>query len=108
VILSIEKCTYSYVVMKLEEGEYHGINCPAFGCSKMVPLQLIEMVLSPCMARKFLKFDIKVHISDVPSTGTGTGAGAEAPAPAGAKRGTGAGAKNRFFPEFFMKFNEKK
>jgi len=45
-------------------------------------------------------------ISDVPSTGTG--AGAEAPAPAGAKRGTGAGAKNRFFPEFFMKFNEKK
>lgn len=59
-------CWKNYVVIRLQEGEYHGINCPAFGCSKMVPLQLIEMVLSPCMARKFLKFDIKAFVDSNP------------------------------------------
>ncbi len=49
-----------YASVKILDGDLHNICCPAFACSKLVPLDLIEQVVSPSMARKYLKFDIKV------------------------------------------------
>uniref|UniRef100_A0A915J9D8 RBR-type E3 ubiquitin transferase n=1 Tax=Romanomermis culicivorax TaxID=13658 RepID=A0A915J9D8_ROMCU len=61
-----KSCWKSYICVRLQDGESHGINCPAFDCNKLVPLELIELVLSPTMARKFLKFDIKAFVESNP------------------------------------------
>lgn len=46
--------------MKIQEGDAHNITCPAFGCEKLVPVEIIENVVSRDMARRYLQFDIKV------------------------------------------------
>ena len=46
--------------MKIKEGYVHDITCPAFGCTKLVPVEVIENVVSRDMARRYLQFDIKV------------------------------------------------
>ena len=46
--------------MKIKEGYVHDITCPAYGCTKLVPVEVIENVVSRDMARRYLQFDIKV------------------------------------------------
>jgi hypothetical protein len=36
--------------------------CPAFECGKLVPVEVIETVVSRDMARRYLQFDIKVEL----------------------------------------------
>ena len=49
-----------YLTGKIEEGEAHNITCPGFQCSMLVPVDMIEKLVSRDMARRFLQFDIKV------------------------------------------------
>lgn len=53
---------YRYLTGKIKEGEAHNITCPGFSCSKLVPVDLIETLVSRDMARRYLQFDIKVLI----------------------------------------------
>ena len=50
----------SYLTGKIQEGEAHNITCPGYECSKLVPVDLIETLVSRDMARRYLQFDIKV------------------------------------------------
>jgi len=52
-----------YLSGKIEEGDAHNITCPGYDCDKLVPVELIETVVSRGMARRYLQFDIKVNLS---------------------------------------------
>ena len=47
--------------MKIQEGDAHHITCPGFDCCMLVPVEIIENVVSRDMARRYLQFDIKVQ-----------------------------------------------
>ena len=51
---------HRYLHVKIKEGYVHDITCPAYGCTKLVPVEVIENVVSRDMARRYLQFDIKV------------------------------------------------
>lgn len=46
--------------MKIQEGEAHNIFCPAYDCFQLVPVEVIESVVSREMDKRYLQFDIKV------------------------------------------------
>lgn len=57
------KCWENYIAVKIHDGDLNSIRCPAHDCSKLVPIDVIERVItSPHMVRKFLTFDIKVRL----------------------------------------------
>ena len=49
-----------YLSGKIKEGEAHNITCPGFDCIKLVPVEIIETLVSRDMSRRYLQFDIKV------------------------------------------------
>lgn len=51
------------MTVKIQEGDAHHILCPAFQCHILVPVEVIERLVSPEMARRYLQFDIKVRVS---------------------------------------------
>jgi ankyrin repeat/IBR domain-containing protein 1 len=54
-------CWESYLTTKIQDGDAHHILCPAYQCHILVPVELIEKLVSPDMARRYLQFDIKVE-----------------------------------------------
>lgn len=52
--------------MKITEGQTHHITCPGFECSMLVPVEIIEKLVSREMARRYLQFDIKVDTWGLP------------------------------------------
>jgi ankyrin repeat/IBR domain-containing protein 1 len=50
--------------MKIQEGDAHHITCPGYDCCMLVPVEIIENVVSRDMARRYLQFDIKVCVKD--------------------------------------------
>lgn len=49
-----------FLNLKIQEGEAHNIFCPAFDCYQLVPVEVIESVVSREMDKRYLHFDIKV------------------------------------------------
>lgn len=56
-------CWQSYLTTKIQDGDAHHILCPAYQCHILVPVEFIEKLVSPEMARRYLQFDIKVITS---------------------------------------------
>lgn len=56
---------FSYLDIKIKEGDAHNIVCPAFDCNKLVPVEFIERTVSTTMAQRYLQFDIKVSSSGI-------------------------------------------
>lgn len=54
-------CFLRFLNLKIQEGEAHNIFCPAFDCYQLVPVEVIESVVSREMDRRYLQFDIKVN-----------------------------------------------
>nr|KAG5714730.1 hypothetical protein BaRGS_000218 [Batillaria attramentaria] len=59
-------CWERYLTMKIQEGDAHHITCPAFDCCMLVPVEVIENVVSRDMARRYLQFDIKAFVDSNP------------------------------------------
>ncbi|XP_022915198.1 ankyrin repeat and IBR domain-containing protein 1-like isoform X2 [Onthophagus taurus] len=55
-------CWESYLTTKIQDGDAHHILCPAYQCHILVPVELIEKLVSPEMARRYLQFDIKAFV----------------------------------------------
>ncbi|KAF5282513.1 hypothetical protein FQA39_LY04920 [Lamprigera yunnana] len=55
-------CWESYLTIKIQEGDAHHIMCPAYQCHILVPVEVIERLVSPEMARRYLQFDIKAFV----------------------------------------------
>lgn len=49
-----------FLNLKIQEGEAHNIFCPAYECFQLVPVDIIESVVSKEMDKRYLQFDIKV------------------------------------------------
>ena len=49
-----------FLNLKIQEGEAHNIFCPAYDCFQLVPVEVIESVVSREMDKRYLQFDIKV------------------------------------------------
>lgn len=49
-----------FLNLKIQEGEAHNIFCPAYDCFQLVPVDIIESVVSKEMDKRYLQFDIKV------------------------------------------------
>ena len=54
-------CGSRFLNIKIQEGD-HNILCPAFGCYQLVPVQVIESIVSREMDQRYLQFDIKVNM----------------------------------------------
>lgn len=55
-------CWKSYLTTKIQDGDAHNILCPAYQCHILVPIELIEKLVTPDMARRYLQFDIKAFV----------------------------------------------
>ncbi|CAG0886401.1 unnamed protein product [Cyprideis torosa] len=53
------ECWCQYLTTKITEGDACGIMCPSHDCPYLVPLELIEAVVSPEISRKYLQLDIQ-------------------------------------------------
>ncbi|OWF51295.1 ankyrin repeat and IBR domain-containing protein 1-like [Mizuhopecten yessoensis] len=60
-------CWKEYLNLKIQEGDAHHITCPGFQCGKLVPVEIIENIVSREMARRYLQFDIKAFVESNPS-----------------------------------------
>lgn len=60
-------CWEGFLNMKIQEGEAHNIFCPAFDCYQLVPVEVIESVVSREMDRRYLQFDIKAFVENNPA-----------------------------------------
>lgn len=62
-LISVKPVVFDrFLNLKIQEGEAHNIFCPAFDCFQLVPVEVIESVVSIEMDRRYLQFDIKVHL----------------------------------------------
>uniref|UniRef100_A0A8C6UT35 Ankyrin repeat and IBR domain-containing protein 1 n=1 Tax=Neogobius melanostomus TaxID=47308 RepID=A0A8C6UT35_9GOBI len=60
-------CWEGFLNIKIQEGEAHNIFCPAFDCYQLVPVEVIESVVSREMDRRYLQFDIKAFVENNPA-----------------------------------------
>ncbi|XP_052236052.1 ankyrin repeat and IBR domain-containing protein 1-like [Dreissena polymorpha] len=61
------ECWEGYLNVKIKEGGVHDITCPGYGCNILVPVEVIESVVSRDMARRYLQFDIKAFVDSNPN-----------------------------------------
>uniref|UniRef100_A0A8C5C102 RBR-type E3 ubiquitin transferase n=1 Tax=Gadus morhua TaxID=8049 RepID=A0A8C5C102_GADMO len=59
-------CWEEFLNIKIQEGD-HNILCPAFGCYQLVPVQVIESIVSREMDQRYLQFDIKAFVENNPA-----------------------------------------
>ncbi|KAK5862621.1 hypothetical protein PBY51_017993 [Eleginops maclovinus] len=57
-------CWEGFLNLKIQEGEAHNIFCPAFDCYQLVPVEVIESVVSREMDKRYLQFDIKAFVEN--------------------------------------------
>ncbi|XP_077124313.1 ankyrin repeat and IBR domain-containing protein 1 isoform X2 [Ranitomeya variabilis] len=57
-------CWESFLNLKIQEGEAHNIFCPAYDCFQLVPVEVIESVVSKEMDKRYLQFDIKAFVEN--------------------------------------------
>ncbi|XP_063159688.1 ankyrin repeat and IBR domain-containing protein 1 isoform X3 [Candoia aspera] len=57
-------CWEAFLNMKIQEGEAHNIFCPAYDCFQLVPVEIIESVVSKEMDKRYLQFDIKAFVEN--------------------------------------------
>ncbi|XP_046457233.1 ankyrin repeat and IBR domain-containing protein 1-like isoform X2 [Daphnia pulex] len=71
------RCWSSYLTLKIIEGDANHVTCPALGCSMLVPVELIESLVSKETAKKYLHFDLNSFVATNPTIkwcpGTGCG-----------------------------------
>ncbi|XP_074840857.1 ankyrin repeat and IBR domain-containing protein 1 isoform X4 [Carettochelys insculpta] len=60
-------CWEAFLNMKIQEGEAHNIFCPAYDCFQLVPVEIIESVVSREMDKRYLLFDIKAFVENNPA-----------------------------------------
>lgn len=60
-------CWESFLNLKIQEGEAHNIFCPAYDCFQLVPVDIIESVVSKEMDKRYLQFDIKAFVENNPA-----------------------------------------
>ncbi|XP_049336170.1 ankyrin repeat and IBR domain-containing protein 1 [Astyanax mexicanus] len=60
-------CWESFLNLKIQEGEAHNIFCPAYDCFQLVPVEVIESVVSKEMDKRYLQFDIKAFVENNPA-----------------------------------------
>lgn len=57
-------CWEAFLNLKIQEGEAHNIFCPAYDCFQLVPVDVIESVVSKEMDKRYLLFDIKAFVEN--------------------------------------------
>ncbi|KAI1902026.1 hypothetical protein AGOR_G00040470 [Albula goreensis] len=60
-------CWEGFLNLKIQEGEAHNIFCPAYDCFQLVPVEVIESVVSREMDKRYLQFDIKAFVENNPA-----------------------------------------
>ncbi|ESO82483.1 hypothetical protein LOTGIDRAFT_134513 [Lottia gigantea] len=60
------ECWERYLNLKIQEGDAHHITCPAYDCPMLVPVDIIERIVSRPMARRYLQFDIQAFVESNP------------------------------------------
>lgn len=59
-------CWRKYLTIKIREGDVHSIVCPEVSCPQLVPVDIIEQIVSPDMVRRYLQFDIEAFVKSNP------------------------------------------
>jgi len=61
------RCWTSYLTYKITEGNAHHVTCPALGCCMLIPVELIENLVTKETARKYLHFDLNSFVATNPT-----------------------------------------
>jgi len=61
------RCWTNYLTYKIMEGNGHDVTCPALGCCILIPLELIENLVTKETARKYLHFDLNSFVATNPT-----------------------------------------
>lgn len=68
-VLCVCVCVFlRFLNVKIQEGDAHNIFCPAYECYQLVPVHVIESVVSREMDQRYLQFDIKVEVKIIVCT----------------------------------------
>ncbi|XP_022243991.1 ankyrin repeat and IBR domain-containing protein 1-like isoform X1 [Limulus polyphemus] len=62
-----QSCWKGYLTVKIQDGDAHSIMCPAYKCPHLVPVDVIEKLVSPEMVRRYLQFDIEAFVESNPN-----------------------------------------
>uniref|UniRef100_A0A8C8DKC4 RBR-type E3 ubiquitin transferase n=1 Tax=Oryzias sinensis TaxID=183150 RepID=A0A8C8DKC4_9TELE len=62
-----EFCRSWFFYLHHAKGEAHNIFCPAYDCYQLVPVEVIESVVSREMDKRYLLFDIKAFVENNPA-----------------------------------------
>uniref|UniRef100_A0A8C7X6H0 Ankyrin repeat and IBR domain-containing protein 1 n=1 Tax=Oryzias sinensis TaxID=183150 RepID=A0A8C7X6H0_9TELE len=57
-------CWEGFLNVRIQEGAAHNIFCPAYECYQLVPVHVIESVVSREMDQRYLQFDIKAFVEN--------------------------------------------
>ncbi|KAM4539369.1 ankyrin repeat and IBR domain-containing protein 1-like isoform 2-T2 [Odontesthes bonariensis] len=60
-------CWEGFLNVKIQGGDAHNIFCPAYDCYHLVPVHVIESVVSREMDQRYLQFDIKAFVENNPA-----------------------------------------
>lgn len=60
------ECWRTYAELKIESGDTSAIKCPAYGCSYLVTMEIIEKVVSPELCQSFVRHDIETFVESNP------------------------------------------
>lgn len=60
-------CWKQYLEQKISAGDTHNVFCPAFECMHMVPMDLIEKVVSPELVQRFVVFNLNAFVETNPT-----------------------------------------
>jgi ankyrin repeat/IBR domain-containing protein 1 len=60
-------CWKQYLHEKIKNGQVHNIVCPEYACYKLVPVEIVEELVSRDMATKYLQYDIKAFVDSNPN-----------------------------------------
>ncbi|GIX72467.1 ankyrin repeat and IBR domain-containing protein 1 [Caerostris extrusa] len=65
--LFCKECWNVYLTAKIVDGETTNILCPTYNCSYVVPIDVIEKLVSEDMVKRYFQFDIKAFVESNPS-----------------------------------------
>ncbi|XP_015908622.2 ankyrin repeat and IBR domain-containing protein 1 isoform X1 [Parasteatoda tepidariorum] len=62
-----QECWKEYLTIKISDGDTQKILCPAFECPFIVPVDVIEKIVSEEMIKRYSQFDIKAFVESNPT-----------------------------------------
>ncbi|XP_066548468.1 ankyrin repeat and IBR domain-containing protein 1-like [Amia ocellicauda] len=93
------ECWEEFLNIKIQNGKASNIFCPGHDCSRLVPVEVIESMVSKEMYKRYLLFDIKAFVENNPAIKWCPSPGCERAVTLARQGPTGTGTNPLLFPQ---------